>query len=326
MAMNGIDVASYQAALDLNNVSYDFMMVKATEFTTYVNPYCDYWYQEAKAAGKKRGVYHFANGGDAVDEANWFCDNTTGYQHDAIFVLDWEGTGVEDVQWALRFLRQVESRIGYKPAIYMSEWVENNYDWSPVVNEDFGLWLAKYSDYEIDHNYDMSGAGSAPSVKHWPFYFMWQWTSKGSLNGYAGDLDCDIAYLDNDAWDRYAGAEVSTPTPTPTPEPTPDPTPAPDPVPDPEPTEPTPTEPPVPTDPVEDTPPVVVITPKSPAWESIKSLLRLVVFALPGGLITLLTSDPSLGFGYGVPILALLKFVDKYIHESPSKLKGLLPF
>lgn len=215
MAMNGIDIASYQATLNLDNISYDFVLIKATEGTGYVNPYCDTHFQEAKARGKKRAVYHFYDFGvDPIAQANFFVDNCIGYIRDAIFVLDWEGSGVADVNSALRFLQHVESRIGYKPAIYMSEWVENHYNWSAVAQNDNGLWLAKYADYEIDNNYDMSQAGQAPNCVHWPFYFMWQWTSKGHLNGYAGDLDCDIAYLTPESWDRYAGTNSPEPTPT----------------------------------------------------------------------------------------------------------------
>lgn len=216
MAMRGIDVSSYQASLDENAISYDFVAIKATEGTGYVNPYCDAQFQKAKAAGKKIAVYHYANGGDATEEANFFVDNCAGYIHEAIFVLDWEGQGVQYIQWVLTFLRRVAARIGYKPAIYMSEYVINTYDWAQVALEDFGLWAAKYSDYEIDNNYDMSHAGTPPNVKWWPFYFMWQWTSKGRLNGYAGDLDCDIAYLTPEQWDRYAGVVVPAPAPEPT--------------------------------------------------------------------------------------------------------------
>ena len=38
MAMNGIDIASYQAGIDLSVVPCDFVIVKATEGTGYVNP------------------------------------------------------------------------------------------------------------------------------------------------------------------------------------------------------------------------------------------------------------------------------------------------
>jgi GH25 family lysozyme M1 (1,4-beta-N-acetylmuramidase) len=215
MSMNFVDIASYQATLDLNNINYDGVAIKATEGTGYVNPDCDMHYQEAKAAGKKRAVYHFFDFGvDAIAQANYFVDNCEGYIREAVFVLDWEGSGVADIGQAIAFLNQVEARIGYKPAIYMSQYVENTYDWTQVVNNNNGLWLARYSNWElVNHaqDWDMSQAGTPPNVVHWPFYFMWQWTSTGLLSGYAGNLDCDIAYLTGDQWDAYAGVQVAAP-------------------------------------------------------------------------------------------------------------------
>lgn len=41
MSMNGIDISNYQATLDLAKVPYDFVIVKATQGTSYVNPSCD---------------------------------------------------------------------------------------------------------------------------------------------------------------------------------------------------------------------------------------------------------------------------------------------
>lgn len=220
--LNGIDVSSYQAGLDLGNISYDFVLIKATEGTSYVNPYCDAHYQEALAADKKRGVYGFSGYGDAVAEANYFVDNCVGYIRDAIFMLDWEGSFVADVDWAKHWLDQVQARTGVKPVIYMSEWVCNNYDWSPVINADYGLVVAKYSDYEIDNNYDMTNADQPPQV-NWGVtgYLMWQWTSKGRITGYAGDLDCDVFYGSPEAWDAYAGIASAPPAPLAPPSPTP---------------------------------------------------------------------------------------------------------
>jgi lysozyme len=217
MSMNVIDISNYQATLNLEGVNYDGVAIKATEGTGYVNPSCDAHYQQAKAQGKKRAIYHFYDFGlDPVAQANYFVDNCIGYIKDAIFVLDWEGSGVANVSDALTFLKQVEARTGVKPAIYMSMWVENTYDWSAVVKNNNGLWLARYSNWELANhadNFDMSNAGQPPTVVHWPFYFMWQWTSTGYLSGYAGDLDCDIAYLSPAQWDLYAGAQA-TPVPT----------------------------------------------------------------------------------------------------------------
>lgn len=218
MSMNVLDISSYQGSLDLGNINYGGVAIKATEGNSYVNSYCDTHYQEAKATARKRAVYHFYDFNvDPVTQADFFVDNCIGYIRDAIFVLDWEGSGVANINLAQTFVQRVEARIGYKPAIYMSEWVENAYDWSWFVNNDNGLWIAKYSNWELQnhaHDWDMSNAGQAPNTIHWPFYFMWQWTSTGLLSGYAGNLDCDIAYLNGDQWDAYAGSQPAQPAPT----------------------------------------------------------------------------------------------------------------
>ena len=203
--LKGIDVSNWQSSLNLRKIDYDFVVIKATEGTSFVDPYCDSFYQTAKAMGKLRGFYHFARpSNDPVVEAQFFYKNTKNYFGEAIPVLDWEAEYKNNTEWALTWLNEVQRLSGVKPMIYMSESVVNAYDWSKVVAGDYGLWVAKYRDSQPDYNYDMSLAGTAPKVKWWSGYAMWQWTSVGRLNGYSGSLDCDIFYGDRNAWIAYA--------------------------------------------------------------------------------------------------------------------------
>ena len=215
MSLYGIDIASYQSSLDISKVACDFVIVKATEGTGYINPVCDKHFQQALKLGKKLGFYHYAQNehNTARQEADFFINNCLGYFGKGIPVLDWE-EGVHDVAWALEWLKIVEERTGVKPLIYMSESVANKYDWSKVVANNNGLWVAKYRDYEPDYNYDMSSAGTVPSTNYWSFYAIWQFTSSGRLNGYNGNLDCNIFYGDEKAWDKYVSVyKESKPTP-----------------------------------------------------------------------------------------------------------------
>ena len=210
LTMNGIDISNWQKDIDLRKIDFDFVIVKATEGTYFVDKYCDGFIQTAKAMGKKFGFYHFARPtNDAIKEADFFIENTKNYFGEGIPVLDWEAENKNDVQWALRWLNRVKEKTGVKPLIYMSESVINTYDWSPVVAGDYGLWVAKYRDSVPDYNYDMSLAGTAPKVKWWKGYAMWQWTSVGKLNGYNGSLDCDVFYGNASAWDAYAKSSAS---------------------------------------------------------------------------------------------------------------------
>jgi GH25 family lysozyme M1 (1,4-beta-N-acetylmuramidase) len=213
MTMNGIDISMWQNGIDLSAVKADFVIVKATEGIGYVDKTCDKFFQKALSLGKKIGFYHFARptkNNDPVREADFFYENCKGYFGKAIPILDWEAENKQNVAYAKAWLDRVYQRSGVKPVIYMSESVVNAYDWSSVANADYGLWVAKYRDNNPDYNYNMANAGTRPRVKWWKFYCMWQWTSTGRLNGYSGNLDCNVFYGDGTTWDKYAGKSGTT--------------------------------------------------------------------------------------------------------------------
>lgn len=54
---------------------------------------------------------------------------------------------------------------------------------------------------------------------------------------------------------------------------------------------------------------------------------RLVVFAVPGILIQVVSNDPTLASVYGGLILVVLKAIDRAVHQnSNTSLTGILPF
>lgn len=63
-----------------------------------------------------------------------------------------------------------------------------------------------------------------------------------------------------------------------------------------------------------------------PLKEALLEVLRLAVFALPAAAILFLTESPEVAGQWGVPILFILRAVDKAIHETPNEAKGLVPF
>ena len=217
MALNGIDISNHQSSMDLATVidatKTDFVIVKATEGLTFVDRYCDRFYRTAKEKGVQLGFYHFARPetNSAEKEADFFYKHTMNYFGTAIPVLDWESSGKKNVAWALKWLQIIHQKTGVKPVIYMSESVVNAYNWKAVADAGFGLWVAKYRDYNIDRNYDMSTAGKKPVVKWWQFYMMWQWTSSGRLTGYNGNLDCNIFYGNTDQWQAYVKSATVEP-------------------------------------------------------------------------------------------------------------------
>lgn len=215
--LKGVDLSHWQSDFEAFN-SVDFAIIKATEGVGYVDPACDKLYQKAKKAGKLLGVYHFARpdlNNSAIAEADWFIKNIQGYLREAILVLDWESGYLGNVAWAKAFLDRVQEKTGIKALLYASRSPINSFNWSSVANADYGLWVA-------DYGANTGSEGNKPNVKWWPFYILWQYTSRGRVAGYNGDVDLNNFYGDTETWRKYATSS-STPAPAPTPEPTPAP-------------------------------------------------------------------------------------------------------
>ena len=212
--LKGIDISHWQKGIDLGAIDVDFVIIKATEGNGYTDEMCDTFYQKAKSLGKKLGVYHFARpdlGNTAEAEADWFIKETLGYHKEAMLVLDWESGDLTNVAWAKAWLDRVYSKTGVKPVIYMSASVMHSADWSSVVNADYGLWVANYG--TNDGTAQESVFDRYP-LKYWSFYALWQYTSKGRLNGYNGNLDLNYFSGDGTAWDKYAGGSPSSSKPS----------------------------------------------------------------------------------------------------------------
>lgn len=208
--MNGIDISSWQTGINLAAVMADFVIIKATEGTGYVNPDCDRSYQQAKRACKLRGVYHYANGGNATAEADYFLANIEGYIKDAILCLDWEsqnnplcGTGGPARNWISTWCNRIVEKTGVKPLIYASASL-----YSEVSGiGDYGLWIAQYADNSETGYQDTPWNEGAYDCA------IRQYSSHGRLSGWNGNLDLNKAYMDATAWGKYANPAGGNATP-----------------------------------------------------------------------------------------------------------------
>lgn len=215
MALNGIDISRYQKGIDLSKVPCDFVIVKATEGADYVSPEYDSQYKDAKRAGKKLGVYHFASGNHTGEkEADYFLSQVKDAVGESILCLDWEADAIKKgVSYAKDFLDRVYKKTGVKPFIYMSKSVCRNYDWTDVVNAGYPLWCAQYANnnttgYKSEPWTDSKGMGAFKEM------VIFQYSSKGRLDGYSGNLDLDIFYGTKSKWDKYAGKTTASGTTT----------------------------------------------------------------------------------------------------------------
>lgn len=205
MALNGIDISSYQSNINpLKLTTTDFVIVKFTQGTSYLNPYAETQYKLSKKAGKLLGAYHYATGKDAVKEAQYFVKSLGNKIDECILALDWEGkqnsvfgTG-KDVDWCLKFLDEVYRLTGVRAFLYMSKSVARKYNWSKVA-KNYPFWCAQYgsnkqTNYQTNPWTDDYGFGA------WVGDTIRQYSSKGRITGYSGDLDLDKAYMGKEGW------------------------------------------------------------------------------------------------------------------------------
>lgn len=214
MALNGIDISNWQAGIDLSAVPCDFVISKATEGCWYVSSDCARQVEQALSLGKCVGVYHYANGGNAVSEADFFVNNCANWVGKVVWCLDWEqqgnglvGSGASAQQWIRSFCDRVYERTGSQPIVYTGASMLND-----VQNiGDRGLWVAQYA------NMDATGYQDTPWNEGAYACAIRQYSGNGRLPGYSGSLDLDKFYGDVDAWNAYKAGHSSVanvPTPS----------------------------------------------------------------------------------------------------------------
>jgi GH25 family lysozyme M1 (1,4-beta-N-acetylmuramidase) len=189
-AVHGMDVSGYQGTVDWAGAYADgarFAYIKATESTTYTNPYFAQQYNGAAGASVIRAAYHFAlpDRSDGASQAGYFVDNGGGWTADGATLppaLDMEYNPYGDTcyglsradmaQWVKDFSDTVHARTARWPAIYTStSW------WSQCTGDlgDFSstnpLWVARYA----------STVGPLPHA--WSRHTFWQYASSGTLVG-----------------------------------------------------------------------------------------------------------------------------------------------
>ena len=154
-----------------------------------VDPYFAANMKGATASGIPVGVYFFTqavNEVEAVEEASAVLELIREYRLDYPVFIDTEGAGGDGRADGLdpqtrtlvceAFCRTVVNA-GYSAGVYASRnWYNNNL----YVNqlENYYIWLAEYR--------------SAPLYQG--YYHMWQYTSKGSIDGISGNVDISISY------------------------------------------------------------------------------------------------------------------------------------
>lgn len=181
----GIDVSSWQGNIDFSavkNSGIDFVYIKSSEGTRYIDPYFEQNYQNAKANGLKVGFYHYVtarNTEQAREQANFFARVISNKSPDCRLAMDFESFGnltVNEInQISMVFLETLESVTGSEVVIY-----SNAYDARTV----FGNELTKYPLWVANYGVTRPGANGK-----WETWVGWQYTSTGNVPGISGYVD-----------------------------------------------------------------------------------------------------------------------------------------
>jgi hypothetical protein len=142
MTVYGQDWASYQSSRP-STKGLDFVFVKATEGTGYVNPRMISQASHARAAGCVVGFYHFLRPGNIRGQARFFVEKAASLHGDPLWA-DWEDPGVS-CHDKDTFIREVQRLRGdtHRVGLYCN----TNYWWTRDTTSFCGdaLWIATYN-------------------------------------------------------------------------------------------------------------------------------------------------------------------------------------
>ena len=213
MALNGIDVSSWQKGINLYAVPADFVIVKATENVNYTSPTFRAQADATLGSGKLLGVYHYIGGGNAKNakaEANYFVNAIRPYIGKCVIALDFESQGNQsygDFGYLEAVAKEVFALTGVRPLLYGSA---KDYRGLADVGrrQNCGLWIAQYP------NYNPTGYNGKPWNEGAYACAIRQYASTGRLPGYGGNLDLNKFYGDVNAWHAYSkSVNVAPPAP-----------------------------------------------------------------------------------------------------------------
>jgi GH25 family lysozyme M1 (1,4-beta-N-acetylmuramidase) len=209
MTIQGIDISNWQAGLTVASLdpACRFIIVKATQGGSYMSPTMTGQADATISSGRLLGLYHYVDGGgDAGAEAAHFASAVAPYLGRAVLAIDWEAGSNRrwgDTAYLRDVCREVIARTGVRPLLYVSASV------LPAVRpvaDGLGmrLWVAQYASNQA------TGWQEHPWREGTYECAIRQYSSAGTVAGYAGRLDLDIAYMTEGEWSALAGSQTDT--------------------------------------------------------------------------------------------------------------------
>lgn len=183
--MRGIDISNHNNIINFMKVKasgIELVYIKATEGTTYQDPFLETNYNEAIRANMKVGFYHFlVKTSPPETQAENFYNQIKNKVSALKPSLDLEVSGFDVINYALRFIKRFEELSNLPIVIYSSPYFINaNLD-SRLAK--YPLWVAHY------------GVITPMSTNVWGTnYVGHQYTNTGIVDGVNGHCDLNNFY------------------------------------------------------------------------------------------------------------------------------------
>ena len=193
MAIKGIDVSEFQGKIDWDKVKADgikFAILKLGNIydaqSNYKDSKFDTNYKNAKAKGIKVGayIYNYCNTVDTLKKGlEWAIGKLAGKKLDLPLYLDMEDKDIQGetketlTNQCNKFAKMIEAA-GYRAGVYANlNWLENELN-PDDFDKDISVWVAQYNnECQYEGKYDI-----------------WQYSSKGDVNGISGNVDMNYFY------------------------------------------------------------------------------------------------------------------------------------
>ncbi len=232
--IEGVDVSNWQGNINWPAVpssQFRFAIIKASEGTTYTDPYFQRNWEGAGSRGMYRGAYHFARpagstiaeiDADARAEAYWFVSRIAsvggmGGSMDLPAVLDLEYPGdwksgvsapaykcwfmsqAQLAQWMRTWLGTVHTLTGKVPILYTNSDYWNSCDGAPAdIASSYRLWLASW------------GVSNPSIPRPWSSWTFWQ-DGGAPVPGIGPAIDHNYFCCDERSLQALAGGSGGSP-------------------------------------------------------------------------------------------------------------------
>lgn len=205
----GIDASHWQGKIDFSKLGSLFVIAKLSQ-AQGKDPNFETYYRDCKLPFGAYIYNKVKNVAEAQREAQFAVNQLKGRKLPLGVWLDMEDSSMSKLgKNVLSAIIQAEAGIlrnaGYSVGIYCNRsWYLNILD-SDSLSKEFPFWIARYP------SADNGTVKESLSPKNLKSCVMWQYSSKGKVNGISGNVDMDIAFVNPlTIFDSFDGVNAST--------------------------------------------------------------------------------------------------------------------